>query len=1133
MAKLNPPYIEGSLPAFYGTVLTVPFTMNQTVSDLNILSFTAKLKTIQSNTLVLCNPQFSSYSKENRAVEFFIANPELLTIGQYYKLQLAYIDTTGTIGYYSTVGIIKYTTEPEVSIIKSNNLIQDCTGVYRQQTTSTANIKDNTEKVKTYQFDLRDNDGTIVETSGELLHNSNNDDVVYESTDSYRFHKELEEGKTYTITYTITTTNGIVKSSPSYSVTKQILMPPDINASLTMDLNYDDGYIQLSLVNNNPAEPFGSGNFVICRASSENGYSEWNDVYRFYLSKSPIEVEDLWKDFTVKQGVSYKYGLQQYNNADQPIYSSRSLATHKRTGKDIIEADFEDAFLFDGKRQLKIRYNPKMTSFKTDLLESKLDTIGSKHPFIFRNGNVSYKEFPISGLISYQMDDNHFFINPLDLGLNEIFDYEKPTLNHYPPIAPGPMPIEENYETVIQYQEAYAEWQNKREKEAKKNQLLGIYKNLLQAYDEEYRPTTTQLVNYNITAERVFKLEVLDWLNNGQPKLFRSPTEGNYVVRLLNTSLAPEDKVGRMLHTFSSTAYEIAEMSFDTLANYNFIQSGNPSIKQYYWESVSLEGVVNYNNLLLHSPAENLIISDCTPGTKFVVGFQDQEPTIIMIGNTGSYNFQGQKVTSIKFLQNDISPKDRELIAQRENYLKIEFEAQKASVVASYEQKRKIIDEAEAFTNEEKTEKKNALDDERDKIIKELTEQYEQNKELASAELFLGSTSGLLTYVYLGKTIYSTFDEIEAVTSENKFYTYPTRPAYTNVMAEINNPDDLKTSFSHFYFIDFERRPMQTVYLPYENNYYTIRRILQDKIETGFFDRVIDNMYYHLLFTPFPEELELSEYVNNVYPYYQKDVEYYTRHNSEFEYERWYHPGDNFNKFVDEQKLLKLIPYEYDEETETYNPVALQYDKPYAPATLDETHTYYRQKVTYILAEDLSAWQNSPKDFDYTQYYVKRAAAGIELQDGGYWRIHNDQVELVEKPTYGIQIWFGDELFELANWRTDFDNYVDDFAMYNLDATGRYVNDKATYHLDHPENITRLEYGDGIIMTCAYQQFIRTYQEERLVQSIKSLKDIYLDDYNNWYNHRTDLNYKDYVSKMQRSYNNLIQALKKELQEEK
>ena len=50
---------------------------------------------------------------------------------------------------------------------------------------------------------------------------------------------------------------------------------------------------------------------------------------------------------------------------------------------------------------LKIKYNPKVSSFKTDLLESKMETIGSKYPFIFKNGQVEYKEFPISGLISY------------------------------------------------------------------------------------------------------------------------------------------------------------------------------------------------------------------------------------------------------------------------------------------------------------------------------------------------------------------------------------------------------------------------------------------------------------------------------------------------------------------------------------------------------------------------------------------------------------------------------------------------------------------------------------------------------------------------------------------------------------
>jgi len=69
-------------------------------------------------------------------------------------------------------------------------------------------------------------------------------------------------------------------------------------------------------------------------------------------------------------------------------------------------------------------------------------------------------------------------------------------------------------------------------------------------------PATTDLVDYNIAAERKFKLEVLDWLNNGKPKLFRSPTEGNYVIRLMNVSLSPNDTLGRAIHSFSATGYE-------------------------------------------------------------------------------------------------------------------------------------------------------------------------------------------------------------------------------------------------------------------------------------------------------------------------------------------------------------------------------------------------------------------------------------------------------------------------------------------------------------------------------------------------------------------------------------------------
>jgi hypothetical protein len=73
---------------------------------------------------------------------------------------------------------------------------------------------------------------------------------------------------------------------------------------------------------------------------------------------------------------------------------------------------------------------------------------------------------------------------------------------------------------------------------------------------------TTNVVDYNVSRERRFKMEVMDWLNNGKPKLFRSPTEGNYLVRLMNISLTPNDTLGRMLHSFSATAYEMAECNY-------------------------------------------------------------------------------------------------------------------------------------------------------------------------------------------------------------------------------------------------------------------------------------------------------------------------------------------------------------------------------------------------------------------------------------------------------------------------------------------------------------------------------------------------------------------------------------------
>jgi hypothetical protein len=54
-------------------------------------------------------------------------------------------------------------------------------------------------------------------------------------------------------------------------------------------------------------------------------------------------------------------------------------------------------------------------------MESKIDTIGGRYPFFFKNGLTAYKEFPISGLISFQMDENSRFMK---------FDKEEEGVRH-------------------------------------------------------------------------------------------------------------------------------------------------------------------------------------------------------------------------------------------------------------------------------------------------------------------------------------------------------------------------------------------------------------------------------------------------------------------------------------------------------------------------------------------------------------------------------------------------------------------------------------------------------------------------------------------------------------------------------
>lgn len=646
--KLYPPILEGTIPAFCDSTLIVPFTMNKSVSQSEVKGFALKIKNVQNitNTASIMNLTSKNWDINKNEVIFENIDTSILEVGSFYKIQMAYIYLDGTIGYYSTVGVVKYISNPNVFIeVESENTYR---GYYSQQLSGDEAIRDYSEKVYSYVFTLKDSNGNIIETSGEKLHNSSNDSSLYESYDEYVLTTDLEKGKTYSLNYTIKTINGFTKTAKTEKVFKSGSIDSTLHTDLICYLDRENGYINIDLVKPEDVEieEPAVGSFYLLRASSEDNYNSWHEVFKFVLyGQQPAR--HLWKDMTVKQGVSYKYAIQQFNT--NKIRSNRIESKIIENGNRIfkpVAVDFEHAYLYDGERQLKIKYNPKVSSFKNTLLESKIDTIGSKHPFFFRNGNVNYKEFPISGLISYLSDENNlFFVSDVrfdtpqreqKVGYKLVDITKKEYQNQYKFLY---FLKDKEYIRVTDWFETEEEALNGYNYYFKYYVKKVTFDNLIDPNKDCF--VSTDLTSNNICLERNFKLEVLEWLTNGKPKLFRSPTEGNYIVRLMNVSLSPSDQLGRIIHTFNCTAYEIAENTYSNLEKYNFVDVNTENSPQLRWTSIDLaQHKVEVNKNLLKYPAAAVSLEGMLPGDKFEVStIEDGKAKTysIVIGATGRY----------------------------------------------------------------------------------------------------------------------------------------------------------------------------------------------------------------------------------------------------------------------------------------------------------------------------------------------------------------------------------------------------------------------------------------------------------------------------------------------------------------
>ena len=453
-------------------------------------------------------------------------------------------DNSNNFSEWSTVCIVKATGKIDYTIYSDSgdlgiNTANDNEGSIEDETKvitlSFLNLmghftrEDKTELIYTYQFILYDENNNILEDSGPIYSNKSQDsDDIH-----YLMKTELKNGDSYKLAFKYETINHMeggfyywdedIDKRLNFVVSQviideidcRILTAENDSDNILKDVTSigdeeDEGRIGLKLYRRDD-NPY-SGNICIRRSDSRTNFQVWEDIKIFVAREDNINSLPMIYDYTVESGVWYKYGVLKIDtNGNRGIM---------RVVANPIMRNFSYSYLLGpNNQQLKLMFDNTMNSFKHQIVESKVDPIGAQFPVVTRNAATNYKTFPVTGLISFWMDENQLFCDK---------------------------------KVIYKY-----------------NDVVDLYKE----YDED--GVLLAQDQYDYIYERDFRQKVLEFLYNGEVKLFKSPTEGNVIVRLTDISCVPNQSLDRMIYSFSANAHEMAEPTMANYKLYNFYDPGN------------------------------------------------------------------------------------------------------------------------------------------------------------------------------------------------------------------------------------------------------------------------------------------------------------------------------------------------------------------------------------------------------------------------------------------------------------------------------------------------------------------------------------------------------------------------------
>ena len=471
--------------------------------------------------------------------------------GWIYKIQirLAEVAYTGTIGQsawlninashfseWSTYSTTKAISKPRITIPVLNNFDSDVdiqsanrSKEYNLSFTTldldgTYSNDDESETLYSYRLKLYNLEGDLIEDSDLLYSNQ----YYTPNQFHYIFKTEFQDSAIYNLELQYTTINKY-EETYKFRLSINTLISTDTPLELitveTINTVLDEDFIKD--FNNTTSLEFEEEEGLIglkVYSDQETGVFNGNICIRRADSRDNFETwEDMKiivcinkpiKDLPIFFDKTAESGLW-YKYGVQLI-DKDGFRTNLKVIKKPILREWEYSFLVgEGGRQLKLKYNNVMNSYTYNYSESKTDTIGGQYPYITRNGNTKYRTFPVNGLISFNMDENELFTSDLDMY-------------------------------------GYAE-------------IVSLYRKRRKA---EY------IFDYDYRREFDFRETVLAFLQDGKPKLFKSATEGNIIVRLMQVAAQPNQSLNRMIHSFTSTAHEVADPIVDNYIKYGFMEVG-------------------------------------------------------------------------------------------------------------------------------------------------------------------------------------------------------------------------------------------------------------------------------------------------------------------------------------------------------------------------------------------------------------------------------------------------------------------------------------------------------------------------------------------------------------------------------